>query len=175
MKNQFVVNTKGQSLLEITIAIGVAVLVISALTITTLIGLRNSQFSQNQILATKYAQEGLEKVKSMRLRNEIVCTNGGLTQRTWIASDPSNMWGLAIDATTPTTFYIDPSASPTCKLSDSPGLISSEDPITGTIFTRRILISDYSGSTQKKFVSKVAWTDSTGTHKSEISTILASY
>jgi DNA-binding NarL/FixJ family response regulator len=45
---------------------GVAIIVVGALTFATIASLRNAQFSQNQAQATKLAQEGLEKVKSLK-------------------------------------------------------------------------------------------------------------
>lgn len=55
---------KGQSLIEILLALSTLVLIISAITIVTISSLNNSQFIKNQNLANKYAQEGIEIIKN---------------------------------------------------------------------------------------------------------------
>jgi hypothetical protein len=75
-KNKDFFFQQGQTLLEVAMALGIALIIISALTIVTLEGLKNSQFSQNQTQATQLAQEGLEKVKSMRDRDYSINVGG---------------------------------------------------------------------------------------------------
>ena len=58
---------KGQSLLELVVSVGLLVVVVTALAVTMINGLRNSQFSQNQSQATKLAQEGLDGVKNVKV------------------------------------------------------------------------------------------------------------
>lgn len=58
--------TGGQSLIEMVVAIAVVVIVILALVAITTTSIRNAAFSRNQALATKYAQEGMEKVRAYR-------------------------------------------------------------------------------------------------------------
>jgi len=57
---------KGQSLLEVVIALAVVGLVIMALIRVTVISVRNAAFARNQVLATKYAQEWLEEARNWR-------------------------------------------------------------------------------------------------------------
>lgn len=57
---------QGQSLIEVVAAVAVIVLVVLALISLTTVAIRNSSFSNNQALATKYAQEGIERVRSYR-------------------------------------------------------------------------------------------------------------
>jgi len=59
----------GQSLVEMVIAVGILVLVILALVAVTTVSVRNASFSRNQALATKYAQEAIEKVRAYREQN----------------------------------------------------------------------------------------------------------
>lgn len=73
----------GQSLMELTVVLAVAILVIGALTFATIASLRNAQFATNQAQATKLAQEGIEKVRIGRNRNQ--CINLPLT-------DTVNSW-----------------------------------------------------------------------------------
>jgi len=60
---------KGQSLVEMVVAIGIVLVVIVALVVVTTISVRNASFSRNQVLATKYAQEAIEKVRAYRDQN----------------------------------------------------------------------------------------------------------
>lgn len=57
---------KGQTLLEILLAFGVAVLTLSAITIAVISSLNNAQFTKNQNLANHYAQEGMEVIRKIR-------------------------------------------------------------------------------------------------------------
>jgi len=59
---------KGQSLIEVVVAIGIVVIVIVALVAVTTVSVRNASFSRNQALATKYAQEAIEKIRDYRAR-----------------------------------------------------------------------------------------------------------
>lgn len=56
----------GQMLIEILVAMGTAVVIISAITVTVISALNNAQFSKNQNLATQYAQQGMEVVRKIR-------------------------------------------------------------------------------------------------------------
>ena len=57
---------KGTTLIEVLIALAAAVVVITAVTILSVSSLNNVQFVRNQDSATKYAQEGMEIVRSIR-------------------------------------------------------------------------------------------------------------
>lgn len=59
----------GISLLEVIIAMAVAVVLISGLVFSVTASIRNSQFAKSQTLATKLAQEGLEKIRGYRDQN----------------------------------------------------------------------------------------------------------
>ncbi len=60
---------KGQTLIEILIALGIGGVIISAITVIITSGLNNAQFGKNQNLATNFAQEGLEVVRKIRNNN----------------------------------------------------------------------------------------------------------
>lgn len=57
---------KGQTLIEVLVALSAAVVVISAITVTVISSLNNTEYSRDQNLATQYSQEGLETVRNMR-------------------------------------------------------------------------------------------------------------
>jgi len=59
----------GQTLVEMVVAIAVLIVVILALLSITTTSIRNASFSRDQVLATKYAQEAMEKVRSWRDQN----------------------------------------------------------------------------------------------------------
>ena len=63
MKNK---TSSGQSLLEVMVALGMSVLVLTSLVAVVVISIRNARFAKNQSLATKYAQEGIEKMRIYR-------------------------------------------------------------------------------------------------------------
>ena len=56
----------GQSLLEVIVALAVTTLVLTSLVSATVVSVRNARFAKNQSLATKYAQEALERVRIYR-------------------------------------------------------------------------------------------------------------
>jgi hypothetical protein len=60
-------NQKGQGLVEALIALGAAVVIISAITVAVITAVHNSDFAKYQNLATNYAQQGLEMVKQQSL------------------------------------------------------------------------------------------------------------
>jgi Tfp pilus assembly protein PilX len=57
---------KGQSLVEVIMALAVALLVVVALVRATVTSIRNARFAKDKALATKYAQEGIEAVRAYR-------------------------------------------------------------------------------------------------------------
>lgn len=60
---------EGQSLIEVVIALAVAIVAILALVRATVTSIRNADFARNRALATKYAQEALEKVRSYKVEH----------------------------------------------------------------------------------------------------------
>jgi hypothetical protein len=59
-------NTKGQTLVEVIVALGAAVLILSALTIAVVTGLHNVSQSSAQNAAAQSAETGMEVVQQMR-------------------------------------------------------------------------------------------------------------
>jgi len=59
----------GQTLIEIILALGVAVALITGITFAVTSSLKNATFSKNQNLATQYAQQGMEIVRAIRDRS----------------------------------------------------------------------------------------------------------
>jgi len=62
-------SNKGQTLVEILLAVAAAGLVLIGLIRVVTISLRNAQFAKNQALATRYAQETMEIIRAYRDQN----------------------------------------------------------------------------------------------------------
>ncbi len=62
---------KGQTIIEILVAFGVAVMLVSAVTLMVIFALSNAQFSTSQNAATQYAQQGMEFMRQKRNEGEI--------------------------------------------------------------------------------------------------------
>lgn len=151
----------GQSLLEVTIAIGIAVVVLSTLTFTTLSGYKNSQVSQNQTTATKLAQDAMDQVRSMRDRSSAVCYSSTIKDWPTLFVNASTCSGGC-------NFIIQPTG--TCFLNSSntvsPYLLGNSVYQTITSnprFSRIIKITNSSNNTVSIQVL-VKWDDTGGTH-----------
>ncbi len=168
---------KGQSLIEITMALGVILLVIGALTITILIGLRNSQFAQNQLQATKLAQAAMENLKLIRDRNIPICVTEGpppAGNYYWDQNNPAKqpvLWTQSSFDGLVKFFLV--SNFNECGLTDNKNLNPGENSLDNK-FSRFIFIT-YEGVDKIKFKVEVSWEDSSGSHKSELVTILTNY
>jgi len=57
---------KGQTLIETVLALGIIAIILSGVTIVVTSSLSDASFSQNQTLATQYAQEGTEILRTIR-------------------------------------------------------------------------------------------------------------
>jgi prepilin-type N-terminal cleavage/methylation domain-containing protein len=57
---------KGQTLIEVLVALGIISVVATALAAVVITSASNAQFSKNQNMATQYTQEGMEIVRRMR-------------------------------------------------------------------------------------------------------------
>ncbi len=168
-------NEKGQTLLELTIVIAVAVLVIGALTFATIGSLRNASFSKNQAQATKLAQEGIEKVRSIRDRNTNIQT---LTIGGSSSSIPFlNLynWFISHDYCSDALCYF---RFVSGSLNQVPGETNYESIPGG--FSRQVRIFDRQSCpsvancyrVQKEITVIVTWTDFSGIHQSKLTTYL---
>lgn len=172
-------NNKGQTLIELVVGLGLLAVTITILSVATITGLQNSQFSKNQAQATKLAQEGMEKVRSIRERNYTVC--GPSPVKDWnsiystaMACQPNPASCSYVLATlsdpiregcTPSEFWL-----------NNVNSTQPEEIMTGGVsFNRLIIIKDYgtpSVLTQKEVTVTVSWTDLSGTHSSKLVTVM---
>lgn len=188
---------KGQTLLELVVVVAVSVIIVGALVFATIASLRNAQFSKNQALATKLAQEGIERVRIGRDRNICINNMTGFTPpvNSWNGESsntgcpgPGAIWSYHIsgdcdrpDLTPPAlcVFNIGPSGQLTLIISgfqptaSNPLPSGAETPSGSTAFKRVILLSDKDDfGNQKEITAVVAWTDFSGYHESRITTVL---
>ena len=80
---------KGQTLIEVLVALGVSVLIVSAISAAILSALSNAQYSKNQNTATQYAQEGMEIVRNFR--------NSDLTAFSALLGNPNEQKSYCLD------------------------------------------------------------------------------
>lgn len=183
---------KGQSLLEVVIVLGVAGIVLGALIIAVIVGLKNAQFAQNQSKSTKYAQEALEKIKGIRDRD------GGVSFQTTdsillscLGSSPyafSKLWLCNLSSSSsPCTIRSSGSTECYFKIVASgnslqePANLTSLNEDLGNGLSRQIIFEDENtGSppkyqTEKKVTAKVKWKDSSGEHESNLQTVLTNF
>lgn len=169
---------RGQSLLEVTISIGISVIVLTALTIVTISGLKNSQFSQNQEIATKLAQAWMDKVRTVRDRDGMVCNPNVYYHWNALWSNTCNSgsttcYNFTLNDNTPSCVGTPSSYNPSAPwLLSEPSNYSVPDSQYPQ-FQKQILIEDFGGDpTQKKVTVTVGWTDLSGAHQSQLVTIL---
>ncbi len=62
-------NEKGQTLIEVLVALTAAVVIIGAIVSASLSALNNSDFARDQNIATQYTQAGIELIRDMRNEN----------------------------------------------------------------------------------------------------------
>ena len=176
---------KGQTLLELIISVTLILIVITGVTILTVKGMQNSQFSRNQVQATKLAQEGIDKVRTIRDSNYTICgwtssANTIASNGLWTVNCPSpNGCRYTIQQTTGTCATTNDTSNLWLKYTSS--TTASEDLQIGTsgvIFHRAVTVTngnDLGGAASaniKNINVTVTWTDSSGTHSSSVSTIL---
>lgn len=165
-------NQKGSTLLEVLVSLALVLFVVTALTITTINGLKNSQLSQNQLQATKLAQEGVEQVKQARERNCEIHLTADSTPYVWYGPGVSlfsrtisadfelNVPGVSLAGAPP--------PPPVCSLDQV-----ASDEVLDNKFNRKIIIQDDKIINKKKVIVKVSWTDFSGPHTTEVATILS--
>ena len=142
--NKLFFNLKGQSMYEVVLALAVISLVIVALIILATNSIRNTTFSKNQNVSSRYAQEAVEWIRDQR------------------NSDPANFRSKVL---TPTYCL-------NSLVWTNIGACSSSELIGTTSFTRQVSFSTTSQNNQKgesvviiNVTVTVSWTDGQGDHE----------
>jgi type II secretory pathway pseudopilin PulG len=167
-------NMRGQTLIELIVVVTVAIIVITAIVFATISSIRNAQLSKNQLQATKFAQEGIEKVRSIRDRDgKVAFTSDGS-----VANKFSDLWSIPLSGCVDYCYFklYKQDLDGDGQLDDYlVGESSSSFEDLGGIFKRQVQMTDYSALTsgvEKKLTVIVQWTDFSGTHESKLTTIL---
>ncbi len=148
----FTRNQRGQSLIEVLVAITVGIFVVVALINAAVAAMRNAQYAKNQNIATKLAQEGMEQVRAVRDRMDwTIFSTYGDAGKPCYSVDTSSWQLVGNDA-------------------GCAGLA-----VTGfASFLRMIKVED-GVSGQEKITVKVSWTDAAGIHTSELTSYLTQW
>ena len=149
MKKVLVRKNFGQTLIELLMALGAGVLIVVAIVGGVVMEGKNSQFAKNQNLATRYAQEGIELIRSQR------------DKLNWSA------------------FYANYSGKPQCIDNGGNFTLMSGNctPNVGNnFFTRSATFTDSAQTGINLSITvTVSWQDSSGTHRSSQTTVLTSW
>lgn len=158
----------GQSLLELIVVLTIAAIVVGALTFAIIGAIRNASFAKSQAEATKYAQDGIEKLRSIRDRNTAIGSSisGINTFSDLYSLNLSHNYCNTTAGDGPCYFYLNVSGILTQGTQPSMEKIGQ--------FTRQFLISDdqTSYASVKTISTTVVWTDFSGSHQSKLTTIL---
>lgn len=183
-------SSRGSSLIEVIISATVGVLVVTALTFATIFSIRNANFAKNSAQATKFAQEGLEWVRSGRDKNECIINLDSSVQ-SWNGGNSlcagGSIWDFQIKGAVPgkcenTTienhrcYFIVNSAGQmnhTGSWNTFPSVYQGVPAGHPNPFKRVVTLSDDANYTEQKTATVIVqWTDFSGDHESRLSTIL---
>lgn len=173
----------GQSLIEVLVVLAVTVIIVTSLAAAVLISFKNAQFAQNQAKATKYAQEAMEIIQSIRERNEEIYFQGFAPPSftgpfkdflNFDISESNNSQANCTSLEGRLVCYF------TVNIVASPKLQQLFPPNTATTleggFKREIFFENGEKLGEKlgekKLTVKVKWADSSGEHESNLQTIL---
>lgn len=174
------INSKGQSLMELVVGIGLVAIVVSAISILVISSLRNSQFSEKQLLANNIASQNLEKVRTVKNSNFGVClqNQGPGSNPATSCSKWEDLW--AVD------FGTYPSCATGCTFEIISNCLvgaTTTAPIclqfratrttVGNLESQLVVEDEGNGDNEKKVTSRAFWTDNTGEHSSELITVLS--
>ncbi len=90
---------KGQTIIEVLVALGAAVVVVTAIAIVVISAINNTQYSKNQNLATQYAQQGMEILR--QIRDSTYATFNTYNGTYCLDKDQTVLGGTVVDCTTP--------------------------------------------------------------------------
>lgn len=158
-------------MIEIVVTLAALGLILGGLVIVVLSGLKNSQYSKNQIQATKFAQEALDSIRTIKANNCPVKSDGN--DYYWTDKDNNDLiWNSsALDKNYKLNFNIVGNSLniATPCLDD----VSPKENINDQ-FERTINISSDNGANNRiKITAIVSWNDISGNHQSKLVTILS--
>lgn len=142
--------TSGQTLFELIVSLGIGILIVTAVVVLVTGSVKNTTFSQNNAMATRYAQEALEWAK-------------GVKEGSWSTLYDKS---TAVDGTTyclQTLVWTNGSPNPNCT------------PISGTVLERKINVKRLDTDNDDVYetihvTSTVNWVESGQTHNVTLDT-----
>jgi len=137
----------GQSLFEVVIAVGIIGLIITAVVILATSSIRNTTYSRNKSLATRYSQEAVEWLRGQRDTNWLNFHNYAITSAVY-CFDALN-WTKA-------------------------RACNAGEVISDTILQRQATFSNITGTSITTTVA-VFWSDSQGLHQVSTSTVFTDW
>jgi len=144
---------KGQSLIEIVAALGIILLILTGVITATTFSIKSSRFSKTQSMATKYANEMNEWIRSQR------------DTTSWTEFRDSRS---SLDPGTTYCFNDTPTSWPSSGLCPGYALKS--------MFKRQATLINEGGAQNKITIKiEVEWQDESGIHKSELETFLTEW
>ena len=145
-------NNKGETLIEVVLAVGLAVMVLFALVVLGSSAIKTGTSSTRRSEAEKLASSGVEAIRYLRDANGFDNLANGCY---WInESDVPYIDAACLDANSWITISLG----------------------TGNSFDRKIQVAAYAGSTtMKKVTSTTRWVESSGTRSVVISTVLSEW
>ncbi len=153
----------GQSLMELVVVIAMTIVVVSALVFSTIASLRNANLAQNQIQATKLAQGGLERVRSLRDQDgKVNYTGAGFTTEKF-----NDLWDITFRCPGNCFFFF---SSAGILTGGTEANFESAHPN----FFRQFQVEEEGSDprAQKKVTAIVKWSDFSGSHESRLTTVL---
>lgn len=175
----------GQTLIELLAALAIGILLITGFVSLGVTALRNSTSSSDQVTATKYAQEGIEAMITIRDQNS-PCNGATCAIQNFSVSQWQDLFTTSMTCTSPSDLTTscandfvlltstcslgNPLTAQRCIQRNASSYNTSSWQIGSTKFYRKIRITDALGVTNVKDVTVfVWWTDAIGLHKSVLS------
>lgn len=135
--------SKGQSLFEVMIAMAIVSIVLISIVSLASLSIRATVFSRSQTEATRFTQQAIE----------------------WLQGEKSADWTTFEGYITSSNTYCLNSLTWT-----NPGVCSSAEIISGTIYTRQVTFTNNGDTTYTADVD-TSWTDAQGVHTSSLSQV----
>ena len=182
--NQVFKNYKGQTLIEMIIAIAIGTLVISSILALATRSNRNSNLARASSQASKLAEEGLEIIKNIKFQGiEVIFPNPApITVVNWVG------FYITQDLIGDQFYHLhEPNAGPDCSSTESwcfhiGTAVPETIDLDGQIFERVVIINDDLGNgcndviidphEIKQFSVVVTWTDPVGEHEQRVVTCI---
>lgn len=180
-RNRIPEKQTGQTLIELLVVITIVIIIVGALVFGIIASIRNASFAKNQAQATKYAQEGIERVRAGRDRNDVISIPPSpVTNWNGNGNAGTDIWSYQIyngcGSPAPNICYLKLSAisgGALTWIATANTFPSSYAEPVGQ-FKRAVILSDNSATygVEKTVTVLVTWTDVSGSHESRLTTVL---